>query len=182
MTLRRLLALGGFLSCSALPLTGQAGAPGPEACNLPPSWNPGELTAKAWPDGHGRVFILAWRIMEDKRTVHIEECLVLKTLDGGSVFQLTHLARTSLDANPQWHVAMTHVAPPHGRHELGMTLYHTARFKDRPTSQEIYAALAEPRVNWSFEVEPGWKVLGAEVCESSWLEALGEKPTRFYRH
>jgi hypothetical protein len=57
---------------------------------------------------------------------------------------------------------------------------HVTRFDKRPGNQELYAAFSYEGVNWSFERPKGWKIVSCGVCERTWQEAIGEKPTQFF--
>ena len=138
-------ALGVLLSTSALSLSGQASTQRPEGCGLPAGWNRDAIVAQALPLGPGPAFILAWDIIEDERPVHLESALVLKALDKGA-YRLTHLYRR-LDTDP------------------GRMLFHSANFPHRPTTEELYAALAPDQVDWKFEADSGFKLLSSKVVE-----------------
>jgi hypothetical protein len=76
---------------------------------------------------------------------------------------------------------MTHVTGKEGtKYFPGLWLFHSERFKARPTNKDLYAALGFEQVNWRFDLEKGWQFVGCGVCERNWLEAVGEKPTRFF--
>ena len=71
---------------------------------------------------------------------------------------------------------------PRGPHvgDPGRWIHHSKTFKKKLENKELYAALSFSDVDWSFGQEKGWKFVGCGVCEQSWLEAIGEKPTIFF--
>jgi hypothetical protein len=62
----------------------------------------------------------------------------------------------------------------------GLWLFHATQFKKRPTNKKLYAALSFEEVDWTFRQEKGWKFVSCGVCEKSWQEVTGEKPTKFF--
>jgi hypothetical protein len=149
---------------------------------LPRSWSLEEIAKETPPYGtEGRVYVLAWKVVEDDRPLRVESCLVLKVLSKRGGYSLAHLFRHPADKKPTWRLAMTHVTGEKGtKYYPGLWLFHARRFKERPGNKELYAALSLEEVNWTFEQEKGWRFVGCGVCEKSWQEALGEKPTRFF--
>jgi hypothetical protein len=172
-----------LVACTALPFAGcQRGSVPNE---LPRSWSLAEMTEATPPYRvEGRVYALAWQVVEDERPVRVESCLVLKVLeqeDGHGRWCLAHLYRRPDEEKPEWSVSMIHVTGKEGtRYFPGLWIHHSKRFQDRPGNKELYASLAPEEVGWSFEQEKGWKFVGCGVCEKSWREALGERPTRFF--
>jgi hypothetical protein len=149
---------------------------------LPRSWNLEEIAKETPPySAGGRVYVLAWKVVEDERPLRIESCLALRVLDKNPGYCLAHLYRHPAQKKPQWQIGMTHVTGKEGtKYFPGLDIHHVKRFKSRPTNKELYAALAFEEVNWSFELQEGWKLVGCGVCEKSWQEAIGEKPSRFF--
>jgi hypothetical protein len=153
---------------------------------LPRSWSLEEISKAAPPYGaEGRVYVLAWTVVEDSRPLRVESCLVLKILNEESEngrWCLAHLYRHPVDQKAKWRLSLTHVSgEPGTKYFLGVDLFHAKRFDEKPGNKELYAALAFEEVNWNFELEKGWTVVGCGVCERSWQEAVGEKPTRFFK-
>src|SRR5262249_795195 len=73
------LAIFGTL-CATLWAVYQRAAAVPN--ELPRSWSLGEIAAQTPPYGTGgRVYVLAWKVVEDDRPLRVESCLVLKVLD-----------------------------------------------------------------------------------------------------
>jgi hypothetical protein len=152
---------------------------------LPRSWSLDEIAKEAPPyRAEGRVYVLAWKVVEDDRPLRIESCLVLKVLDGESDtgrWCLAHLYRHPADAKPEWKLSFTHVSGKRGtKYFPGLDLLHVKRFKEKPGNKEVYGALGFEEVNWTFELAKRWKVIGCGICERSWKDAVGEKPTRFF--
>jgi hypothetical protein len=181
MTGRQALTVGSF---AILLAAGSAAGAAPKAasCGYPRSWKLAEIAAALSPlDPKDRTYVLAWKVVEDDRPLRIESCLVLKVLDRGEGYMLGNLYRHPDDKKPEWNLAMTHVSFKEGTDGYpGLMYTHFQRFDARPRNDELYAALRFEEVNWKFEIEEGWKVLGCGVCNASWLEALGEEPTRFF--
>lgn len=149
---------------------------------LPRSWSLEEITKQTPPyAAGGRVYVLAWKVVEDDRPLRLESCLVLRVLDKNEGYCLTHLYRHPADKKPEWQLSMAHVVGEKGTKSYpGLWLFHSKWFKEKPGNREVYAALSFEDVAWSFEQEKGWKYVGCGVCEKSWQEAIGEKPTRFF--
>jgi hypothetical protein len=149
---------------------------------LPRSWSLEEIAKETPPYGtEGRVYVLAWKIIEDDRPLRVESCLVLKVLDKNEGYELAHLYRHPADKKPEWQLSMTHVSGEKGtKYYPGLWIHHCERFKDRPGNKELYASLSVEGVGWTFDQEKGWRFVGCGVCEKSWAEAIGEKPTRFF--
>jgi hypothetical protein len=96
-------------------------------------------------------------------------------------YYLAHLYRHPNDKQPEWRESMTHVTGAKGtKYFPGLWLFHCKRFETKPGNKEVYAALSSEEVDWTFRLEGGWKYVGCGVCERSWQEAIGEKPTRFF--
>jgi len=149
---------------------------------LPRSWSMEEICKAAPPyGGEGRVYVLAWQIIEDDRPMRIESCLVLQVLENEKRYTLSHLYRHPDVKKPEWNLSMTHVSGEKGtKYYPGLWLFHAKGFKARPTNKDVYGALSMEDVNWRFELEKGWRFVGCGVCEKSWEEAIGEKPSRFF--
>ncbi len=150
---------------------------------LPRNWTLEEIAKEMPPHGaDGRVYVLAWTITEDDRPLRVESCLVLKALDKNGGYCLAHLFRHPAEKEPKWQLSRTHVLGEEGTKYgvAGLWLLHSKRFDDRPGNKALYAALSFEEVNWSFELEKGWKFVSCGVCEKSWQEAIGEKPTKFF--
>jgi hypothetical protein len=168
-------------------LTCAAGSPAsaqekPVPNELPRSWSLKEIAKETPPyRAEGRVYVLAWKVVEDERPLRVESCLALRVLDENKSYCLAHLYRHPAQKKPQWQLGMTHVTGKEGtKYFPGLDIMHVKRFKSRPSNKELYAALAFEEVNWSFEFPEGWKLVGCGVCEKSWQEAIGEKPSRFF--
>ena len=149
---------------------------------LPRSWSIEEIGKESPPYGaEGRVYVLAWQILEDDRPMRVESCLVLQIFEKEQEYTLSHLYRHPDAKKPEWQLSMTHVSGEKGtKYYPGLWLFHAKRFKARPTNKDIYRALSMEEVNWRFELEKGWRFVGCGVCEKSWEEAIGERPTRFF--
>jgi hypothetical protein len=152
---------------------------------LPRSWSLGEIARQSPPYGTGgRVYVLAWKVMEDDRPLRVESCLVLKVLDaddGHGRWCLAHLYRRPLEKEPEWQLSMTHVSgAPGTKYFPGLMIHHSKRFVERPGNKELYASLSVEDVGWTFEQEDGWKFVSCGVCEANWQAAVGEAPTRFF--
>jgi hypothetical protein len=153
-------------------------------CGIPASWDLKAIEQVMPPYATpGRVHVLAWKVVEDDRPLRIESALVLKVMTEGKGARalLAHLYRWPKEKDPEWQLAQTHVTGEPGSVEWpGLMLTHVKDFKTRPKNRDIYAALVPREVNWSFEREEGWKVLGSGICQAVWLEAIGENPTRSF--
>jgi hypothetical protein len=152
---------------------------------LPRAWSFDEIAKQTPPYGaEGRVYVLAWEVIEDDRPLRVESCLVLKVLDKESDYGrwcLAHLYRHPHEKKPEWRLSMTHVSGKKGtKYYPGLDLMHAKRFKTRPGNKELYAALSFEDVNWRFELDAGWKFVSCCLCEKSWEAAIGERPTRFF--
>src|SRR5262249_55407689 len=140
---------------------------------LPSSWNLADIDKAILPkSAKGRLYVLAWHIMEDHRPLRVESCLVLKELDDG--YCLVHLYRHSPEWNPAWKQSMIHVmGEPGTKNFPGMWYWGYKCFKERPGNKEVYASLGWDEVNWSFKLEKGWRCINCCVCTKAWQEATG---------
>lgn len=169
--------------CTGKSVAYQPGRPIPN--EVPRDWSLEEIAKDTPPFGSdGRVYVLVWKVEEDDRPVRVESCLVLKVLDDKRGYYLTHLWRRATAEKPEWRESMTHVTEMteiNGtKRPWGRWLFHSKSFEHRPSNKDIYAALSFKEVNWSFELERGWRYVRCGVCEKSWEEAIGEKPIRFF--
>jgi hypothetical protein len=148
---------------------------------LPRSWSLEEIEKQTPPYGaKGRVYVLAWKVMEDDRPLRVESCLVLKALDKNG-YSLAHLYRHPADKKPEWCLSWLHITGEEGtKYFPGLEILHCKRFKNRPGSKELYASLSWEDVGWSFEQEEGWKFVSCCVCEKNWQAVTGEAPTQFF--
>jgi hypothetical protein len=149
---------------------------------LPRSWSMEHIAKQAPPiETKEPVYVLAWKVMEDDRPMRVESCLVLKVLENNKRYCLAHLWRNPTDRNSRWDLRWTHVSGLKGtKYYPGLWLMHAKTFEKKPSNKELYAALSPEEVDWPFELEKGWNYVGCGVCEESWKEAIGEKPTRFF--
>lgn len=152
---------------------------------LPRSWDIKEIEKAAPPYGDGggdRVFVLAWKIIEDDRPLRVETCLVLKELGAESKtgrWCLSHLYRHPLDKDNTWRLPPIWVSPPPPLGpEKAVAIDHLKRFKEKPGNKLIYDSLKE--VQWSFTLDDDWKLVSCGVCERAWEASIGEKPSRFF--
>ena len=178
--------LFGVLAASLVAVTTQSSA-FPQAKTvpneLPRSWNLDDIAKATPPYGtKDPVYVLAWKVMQDERPLRVESCLVLKVFDKNEGYCLAHLYRHPTVEKPEWQLSMIHAMGGKGTtfYPAGSWLFHSERFKKKPGNKELYAALSFGKVNWSFEQEKGWKFVSCGVCEKSWQEAIGEKPTQFF--
>lgn len=179
--MRRILLLGSIVTATFLLVIGDSWtAPArPEKAvpnELPCAWSLEEIAKEA--PGDGRLFVLAWKIVEDARPVRAESCLVLRVIGKNEGYCLSHLYRDPAAKKPEWEIMMTHVLD--NFHSAGRWVMHCTDFKKKPSNKEIYAALSREDVEWTFAQEEGWRFVACGVCEKSWQEAIGEKPTRFF--
>jgi hypothetical protein len=152
---------------------------------LPRSWDLKQIEKDAPNSGvAGRFYVLAWHASAWTymgKEYRIDSCLALRVLGNGKPerWDLYHLYRSPLDKDPSWHISMHHAtggeAGPTGR-----WYFHGKSFKSRPGNKQIYdsLSLSSTGVSWSFERADDCVACG--VCEKSWQEAIGEKPTRFF--
>ncbi len=163
---------------------------------LPRSWNLEEIAKATPPYGtEGPVYVLAWQVLEDDRpwlrrrrvaASALRTVLTTKTTDTAQVgaclrIDILGIVRHPGGKEPEWQLSMIHVlGEKDGKLDTGRWIFHSKRFKTRPGNKELYAALSHTEVGWSFEQENGWKFVSCGVCEKSWQEVIGEKPTRFF--
>jgi hypothetical protein len=160
--------------------TNAADPPQPVPNELPRSWSLEEIALQMPPyETPGRVYVLAWSIIEDERPLRVESCLALKVLADGR-HSFAHLYRRPDQPASGWQIAMTHVAGDTPVTRPGRMVHHTRRFEKQPTNAQVYAALKLDELNWKFELANDWRFVGCGICEQSWLAAIGEKPTRFF--
>ena len=162
-------------------MTTYAADPPPAVPNeLPRSWSLEEIALQTPPfETPGRVYVLAWSIIEDERPVRVESCLALKVLADGR-HSFAHLYRRPDQPASGWQIALTHVAGDEPATRPGRMVRHTKLFNSRPTNAQLYAALKLEELDWKFDLANSWRFVGCGVCEQSWLAALGDKPTRFF--
>ena len=185
MELTRCCAIAAALLVSLVPCLSSPDEGKAVPNELPRSWRLDEIATKTPPFmAEGRVYCLAWKVVEDDRPLRVESCLVLKVLNEQSEtgrWCLAHLYRHPKDTKPEWKLSITHVSGERGtKYFPGLWLVSVKRFKERPGNKELYAALALEEMDWTFELDKGRKLIGCGVCERSWQEAVGEKPTRFF--
>jgi hypothetical protein len=152
---------------------------------LPPSWTLEDIASQTPPYGaRGRVYVLAWKILEDERPIRFESCLALKVLDrddGYGRWCLAHLYRHPDDTKPEWQLSTIHVSGrPGTKYFPGLWIHQDKRFNERPGNEEIYASFSPEEVGWSFEQDSGFRLVDCAVCEKSWKMAIGQKPTQFF--
>jgi hypothetical protein len=151
---------------------------------LPRSWSLDEIAKETLPHGGGLVYVLAWTILEPEKGLRIESCLALGVFDkddGYGRWCLVHLDRFPKEKNPKWQESMAHVMGEKGTiYYPGLWIHHYKRFKKQPTNKDIYASLSWKGVDWDFGQPRGYQFVGCGVCEKSWEEAIGEKPTKFF--
>jgi hypothetical protein len=151
---------------------------------LPRSWDLKELERQVPPYGaKGRVYVLAWKAYGDEQPLTGGSCLVMRVLDkdyGGDRWCLQHLYRSPREKKPRWRISMIHVQTDNPKF-IGLWLFHSKWFKERPKNKEIYASLSPVEgVNWRFTRPTAWKFSQCRVCERNWEAVTGEKPTRFF--
>jgi hypothetical protein len=168
-----LIASGVVLFCSYEDMFGD---------ELPPAWDLEEISQATPPYAvDGTAHVLAWKILEDDRPLRVESCLVLKALENDEGYSLVHLYRHPDGNEPKWGISQMHVTGEPGTNRFpGMWILHCKRFEQRPTNEEIYAALSYDGVGWQFEIESWWTRAKVRVCERNWQEATGEPPTQFF--
>jgi len=163
-----------------------AAEPNAEQSGLPAGWKLAEIAKEMPPYGaEGKIFVLAWMIKEDDRPLRVETCLVLKEMSEESEqgrWCLAQLYRHPNSKKPEWQLSSTHHSggEPGTKYFAGLDILHAERFKKKPSSKTIYDALGWEQVNWTFELEKDWKLVGCGVCEDAWQTAIGEKPTKFF--
>jgi len=149
---------------------------------LPRSWSLEEIEKQTPPYGaKGRVYVLAWKVMEDDRPLRVESCLVLKALDKNKGYSLAHLYRHPAEKKPEWQLSRLHVSGKEGtKYFPGLWISHYKLFKNRPGNKDLYASLSWEDVGWSFGQEEGWKFVSCCVSEKNWQAVIGEAPTQFF--
>jgi hypothetical protein len=60
-----------------------------------------------------------------------------------------------------------------------MWAFENKDFMQPSGNKEIYEAL-QSYLHWRFDLPAKWQFIACGVCEKSWQEAIGEKPTRFF--
>jgi hypothetical protein len=156
-----------------------------DADGLPPSWDVKQIEKDAPNSGvPGRFYVLAWHASSWTymgKEYRGERCLTLRVFgkDKPVRWDLNHLSRAPLDKDPRWYLSFHHELGGEAG-PTGQWYFHYKVFKARPGNKEIYDSLSmsSTGVNWSFE--RGDDCVGCGVCEKSWQEATGEKPTRFF--
>jgi hypothetical protein len=182
--IRALILAGTILGVCAVALV--ACAEDESQPGLPRGWSRTEIAKEMPPYGaDGKVYVLAWKIVEDERPLRVESCLVLKVLPDESEegrWCLAQLYRHPNSKKPEWQLSSTHYSggEPGTKYFPGLDILHVERFKNKPSNKTIYAALGFEQANWKFELEKDWKLVGCGVCEDAWQAALGEKPTKFF--
>jgi len=171
-----------LITLSAVAMLCLAGPQATPAPADPCSWSAKEVGKQAPPYGvKGRVYVLAWKFIEDDRPLRVDSLLVLKVLANNEGYHLANLYRHPTDRKPEWKLSMTHVSGEEGtKYYPGLMLFHDKVFPERPGNEELYASLSPEEVNWTFELEEGWKCISCGVCEKNWQEAIGEAPARSF--
>jgi hypothetical protein len=154
-----------------------------QARELPDNWDL-ETIAKAiqGADAAGRVYLLAWKIVETNRPLRIESCLVLKALDRPveqGAWVLAELFRHPLeDTRTEWRQNLTTFSLTDGG---GGSIESVFWFKEKPVNESVYDKLKSPIHSfWNLSFEKDMKIIGCCVCDSQWKEAIGESPTQFF--
>jgi len=149
---------------------------------VPQSWDFWAIS-DATTGGPGIVYVLAWSISEYEGH-RGESCLTMRVLENDNGYGrwcASHLYFDRSDGDHKWRESMVHVTR---RYEtigfLGRRIWNSKDFKERPGNTELYSAMGVEELNWSFRNEHGEKFVSCGVCEKSWLEVTGEKPTRFF--
>src|SRR5262249_22294025 len=123
---------------------------------LPRSWSLEEIAKATPPLGtEGRVYVLAWSVLQDDRRLRVESCLALRVLDkddGHGRWCLAHLGRHPKDNKPEWQLAFSHILGAQDAKSLtGKWVFHQKWFKKKPGNKEIYASFSVEEVDWSFD-------------------------------
>jgi hypothetical protein len=179
----------GFLVVVAVVLSSfgcsPAGSQDRDDDGLPRSWDVKKIEKDVFNSGvPGRFYVLAWHASAwtYKGKEHRQErCLAMRVIgkDNPERWDLYHLYRRPLDEDPSWQISMHHAtggeAGPTGR-----WYFHCTSFKSRPGNKETYESLSLSSTGVDWDFERGDNCVGCGVCEKSWQEAIGEKPTRFF--
>lgn len=150
-----------------------------ETDGLPSSWDVKQIEKAA--SNAGRFYVLAWHASAWKfegREHRIDKCLALCAFGDGKAdrWKLYHLYRDPGKKDSGWQISMFHAIGGAGG-PTGKWYLCEKEFRSRPTNREIYDSLSSS-VDWSFE--RGVDCVGCGVCEKTWREAIGEKPTEFF--
>jgi hypothetical protein len=157
---------------------------GREDDGLPRSWDV-KLIEKDAPNSSvpGRFYVLAWHASAwtyKGKAYRVDSCLALRVFgkDKPERWDLYHLYRQPLDDDSRWNLSFHHVTVDA---DLGGLWCLDAKdFKSRPGNKEIYDSLPASSTGIAWDFERGEDCVGCGVCEKSWQEAIGEKPTRFF--
>lgn len=152
---------------------------------LPPSWDVKKIEKDATNSVvPGRFHVLAWHASAwtymGKKWGR-ETCLALRVIQEGESRHgsLYHLYREPHAEDPRWRLSFHHALGGEAG-PTGTWYIHEVEFTTRPGNKEIYDSLgySSNGVGWRFE--RGEHCIGCGVCEKSWQEAIGERPTRFF--
>jgi hypothetical protein len=172
-----------LLLFASIPGVSQGPSKDSVANELPRGWSLEEIEKATPPYGaDGRIYVLAWKVVQDDRPLRVETCLVLKELTKESEhgrWCLAHLYRHPLEKDNTWRLPTLWVSPlPPLGPSKPVVIDHAKRFKKKPGNKEIYDSLKE--VQWQFALDKDWKLVSCAVCERNWEAAIGEKATRFF--
>jgi hypothetical protein len=118
--------------------------------------------------------VLAWKMEEDNRPWHVENCLLWvsgNNLKGNKRWALARLGRgwserfKSDRINWDLYFIMDGHAHPF------------KVFERPPTNRDVYDFLE--KAEWKFGT-PDWEIIDARVCRKTWMEVIGEAPTKFF--
>lgn len=175
---RKLFLSAVFLGISAQVFENAVVAGNKVDIELPRSWSLIEIEKASLGKMKGRVYVLAWQIVEDERPLRIERCLILLKLEkdtGLGAWHLQHYYCHPSAKSPNWTISEWHVMDRLGRGEWKLG---EVSFKKTPTNKNIYDSLKA--VNWNFGLEKGWRYVGCGVCEKTWASVVGERPIQFF--
>jgi hypothetical protein len=162
------------------------------ASELPQDWKleeiDKELAKHDRGKGTGKIYPLAWIIEEstnNNKTHRIERCLLMKApAKEGETYFLANLQREPKSDEQRyqnWSIPFITVSTKRGTPGSGLR-YHYANFEKKPDNKTIYSFLkSQFNVNWNFEFSKDANVVGCMICEKSWEEVIGEKPTQFFK-
>ena len=123
----------------------------------------------------GDTHVLAWKRIEDDRSLLGECCLVLCRIAEDEWFLVSLGRNPKIKGSEEWDTDMTHMGPGYKGFPTGAWVWHDQRFKKRPSNKDVYDFMDKHR--WNLGADDGWKLLGGAVCKTTWEAVLKEKPT-----
>jgi hypothetical protein len=171
----------------AILVWGLAGAPAtqPEPVvltkEIPNKWRIEDIADAAPPrSDEGPTHVLAWKILEDKRPLRIEYCLVVKQLkkptDKQEKWVLASLVRNPVKGKA-WNFVTIWISPD-PEFKNPPFIMHVQKYQDQPKNKEIHKFM--DTFDWKLGAEGDWKLIDGGVT-AAWEMVIREKPTRSFK-